>query len=84
MQETTWNGIPRHHQNFLQVLQSYYQLTKPRIILLLLITTVGGMWIAAEGQVDPFLALITLVSGTCAAGAANAINCLYEFGFAVL
>jgi heme o synthase len=78
MQETTWHGVPRHHQNFLQVIQSYYQLTKPRIILLLLITTAGGMWIAAEGQVDPVLLLITLLSGTFAAGSANTINCLYD------
>jgi heme o synthase len=78
MQETTWNGVPRHHQNFLQVIQSYYQLTKPRIILLLLITTAGGMWIAAEGQVDPVLLLVTLLSGTFAAGSANTVNCLYD------
>jgi protoheme IX farnesyltransferase len=39
MQETVLTGIPRQHENVLQVLQSYYQLTKPRIILLLLITT---------------------------------------------
>jgi heme o synthase len=78
MQETTWNGVPRHHQNFLEVIQSYYQLTKPRIILLLLITTAGGMWIAAEGQVDPVLLLVTLLSGTFAAGSANTVNCLYD------
>jgi heme o synthase len=68
----------RHHANLLQVIQSYYQLTKPRIILLLLITTAGGMWMAAEGQVDPILLLITLLSGAFASGAANTINCLYD------
>jgi len=78
MQDTSVTAIPRHHENFLQVLQSYYQLTKPRIILLLLITTAGGMWVAAEGQVNPVLLLITLVSGACASGAANTINCLYD------
>lgn len=78
MQETMLTGSARQHENFLQVVQSYYQLTKPRIILLLLITTAGGMWIAANGQVDSVLLLVTLLSGACAAGAANTINCLYD------
>lgn len=78
MQETVLTGIPRQHENVLQVLQSYYQLTKPRIILLLLITTAGGMWIAANGEVNPVLLLVTLISGACAAGAANTINCFYD------
>ncbi|MDX2240146.1 MAG: heme o synthase [Leptolyngbyaceae cyanobacterium bins.302] len=78
MQETLLSAPSRRHENLLQVVQSYYQLTKPRIILLLLITTAGGMWVAANGQVDPFLLLVTLVSGAFAAGAANTINCLYD------
>lgn len=78
MQETTLTVSPRHHDNLLQVIQSYYQLTKPRIILLLLITTAGGMWVAAAGQLDPVLLLVTLVSGAFAAGSANTINCLYD------
>jgi heme o synthase len=78
MQNTAITGISRHNQDFLQVIQSYYQLTKPRIILLLLITTAGGMWIAAEGRVDPVLLLVTLMSGAFAAGSANTINCLYD------
>lgn len=78
MQESLTTGVSRRNENFLQVIQSYYQLTKPRIILLLLITTAGGMWIAAEGQVDPILLLVTLISGAFAAGSANTINCLYD------
>ncbi|WP_326498280.1 MULTISPECIES: heme o synthase [unclassified Leptolyngbya] len=71
-------GVIRHNQDVLQVIKSYWQLTKPRIILLLLITTAGGMWIAAQGQVDPVLLIVTLLSGTFAAGSANTINCLYD------
>lgn len=71
-------SISRHHQNFLQVIQSYYQLTKPRIIPLLLITTAGSMWIAAKGQVDPKMLLVTLAGGTLAAGAAQTLNCIYD------
>jgi len=71
-------NVSKHHENFLQVLQSYYQLTKPRIIPLLLITTAGSMWIAAKGQVDPFLLLVTLAGGTGSAASAQAINCIYD------
>ncbi len=77
MQELIGTDL-RRHQNFLQVIQSYYQLTKPRIILLLLITTAAGMWVAAQGEVDPSLLLITLTGGALASGAANTINCLYD------
>lgn len=72
------NTISPCKQNFLQVIQSYYQLTKPRIIPLLLITTAGSMWIAGEGKVDPLLLLVTLAGGTFAAGAAQTINCIYD------
>ncbi len=78
MQETISPNAPRHHENLGQLIQSYWQLTKPRIIILLLVTTAGSMWIAAEGQVDPFLVLVTLVSGALAAASANTINCLYD------
>ncbi|MBW4630755.1 MAG: heme o synthase [Iphinoe sp. HA4291-MV1] len=71
-------NVSRHHQTFLQVIQSYYQLTKPRIIPLLLITTAGSMWIAAKGAVDPLLLLVTLTGGTLAAASAQTINCVYD------
>jgi protoheme IX farnesyltransferase len=71
-------NVSRHHETFLQVIHSYYQLTKPRIIPLLLITTAGSMWIAAKGQVDPFLLLVTLTGGTLAAASAQTINCVYD------
>ncbi len=71
-------NVSKHHETFFQVLQSYYQLTKPRIIPLLLITTAGSMWIAAKGQVDPLLLLVTLIGGTLAAASAQTINCIYD------
>ena len=73
-----FDSTTRYRQTSWQVIQNYVQLTKPRIILLLLITTVAGMEMAAKGHVDSWLLLITLVSGTCAAGAANTMNCLYD------
>ena len=53
---------------------AYYRLTKPRIIVLLLITTVPAMMLAEQGIPSLWLMLATLVGGTLAAGAANAIN----------
>lgn len=56
----------------------YFQLTKPRIIVLLLVTTVPAMVIAARGVPSGWLILATLFGGTLAAGSANAINCYYD------
>ncbi|TMK15987.1 MAG: protoheme IX farnesyltransferase, partial [Actinobacteria bacterium] len=56
----------------------YFQLTKPRIIVLLLVTTVPAMVIAARGVPSGWLVLGTLFGGTMAAGSANAINCYYD------
>ncbi len=65
-------------RNWRDVIQDYIELTKPRIIVLLLITTAGSMWIASEGKVDLFLLFITVLGGAIAAASANAINCLYD------
>jgi heme o synthase len=56
------------------VIGSYIALTKPRIIELLLITTVPTMVLAAQGWPGTALVLVTLLGGTLAAGGANAIN----------
>ncbi len=55
-------------------LTAYYRLIKPRIILLLLITTVPAMILAGHRVPSIWLMLATLVGGTAAAGSANAIN----------
>jgi protoheme IX farnesyltransferase len=56
------------------VIGGYIALTKPRIIELLLITTVPTMVVAEGGWPSLSLILITLVGGSLAAGGANAIN----------
>ena len=53
---------------------AYLQLTKPRIISLLLITTVPAMILADRGVPPLWLILATLVGGMLTAGGANAIN----------
>ena len=55
-------------------LAGYVALTKPRIIELLLITTVPTMIVAAHGLPSGWLILNTVLGGTLAAGGANAIN----------
>ncbi len=60
------------------VLGAYVALTKPRIIELLLVTTVPAMMLAARGIPSPWLVLTTLLGGTMAAGSANALNCVVD------
>jgi protoheme IX farnesyltransferase len=55
-------------------LAGYVALTKPRIIELLLITTVPTMVVAEQGMPSLLLILNTVIGGTLAAGGANAIN----------
>ncbi|MFM2078525.1 MAG: protoheme farnesyltransferase [Actinomycetota bacterium] len=56
----------------------FIALTKPRIIELLLITTVPTMILAQQGWPSTRLVLITLLGGTLAAGGANAINMVVD------
>jgi len=53
---------------------AYVALTKPRIIELLLITTVPTMIVAERGLPDLWLIVATVIGGTLAAGGANAVN----------
>jgi heme o synthase len=55
-------------------IRAYVALTKPRIIVLLLIITVPAMVLAAGTMPSVALILVTLAGGTLAAGAANAMN----------
>jgi len=56
------------------VIPAYFALTKPRIIELLLITTVPAMVLAAGGWPGWWPVLATLIGGSLSAGGANAIN----------
>ncbi|REK37052.1 MAG: protoheme IX farnesyltransferase [Actinobacteria bacterium] len=59
-------------------LGAYVALTKPRIIELLLITTVPAMVIAAGGWPSTWLVMATLIGGTLSAAGANVLNCVYD------
>lgn len=53
-------------------------LTKPRIIVLLLVTAVGAMFLAAQGPPSWSTTLLVIVGGTLGAGGANALNHYFD------
>jgi len=57
------------------VVRDYVSLAKPRIIVLLLITALGGMMIASRGWPSTGLVILTLLGGALSAAGAGAINC---------
>ncbi len=61
-----------------EVLKGYLALTKPRIIELLLVTTIPTMVVAAGGIPGLWLIVTTLIGGTLAAGGANAFNMVID------
>ncbi len=73
-------GVSAHGPRRLprSVVGGYIALTKPRIIELLLITTVPTMVLAEKGWPSWGLVLATLAGGTLAAGGANAINMVID------
>jgi protoheme IX farnesyltransferase len=65
-------------QDLVGVLRAYLSLTKPRIVELLLVTTVPAMFLAADGLPDLRVVAVVLVGGSLAAGAASALNCYID------
>ncbi|WP_442880525.1 heme o synthase [Aeromicrobium sp.] len=63
---------------FTEVVKAYVALTKPRIIELLLLTTVPIMFLAEQGVPSAWLVVATVVGGTLSAGSANALNCVVD------
>jgi len=60
------------------VVAAYVGLMKPRVIELLLLTTVPVMFFAAGGVPDLGLVVATVVGGTLSSGSASALNCVYD------
>src|ERR1700722_9932581 len=58
--------------------RSYIALTKPRIIELLLVTTLPTMFVARRGVPSVKLMALTMIGGTLAAGGANAFNMVLD------
>ncbi len=66
--ESTWRDV----------VAAYVGLTKPRVIELLLLTTVPVMFYAAGGIPPLALVAATVLGGTLSAGSASALNCVYD------
>lgn len=65
-------------RSVIDIVKAYVALTKPRIIELLLLTTVPVMFLAAAGVPGLWLVVATVVGGTLSAGSANALNCVVD------
>ncbi|MGY1815224.1 heme o synthase [Blastococcus sp. SYSU D00820] len=65
-------------RRFSRVVAGYVALTKPKLVELLLVTTLPAMMLAADGWPSWGLVVATMVGGTLAAGAANVVNCWYD------
>jgi protoheme IX farnesyltransferase len=61
-----------------EIVRAYWRLTKPGIVVLLLVTTLGAMFIARAGVPPASLMAATLLGGALAAGGANAMNSTLE------
>lgn len=61
-----------------RTLAAYVALTKPRIIELLLVTTVPTMFLAQRGVPSLWLVVATLIGGSLSAGSANTYNMVYD------
>ena len=62
----------------IDVVAAYVGLTKPRVIELLLLTTVPVMFFATGGVPKLGLVIATVVGGTLSAGSASVFNCVYD------
>lgn len=62
----------------LSLAQQFFQLTKPRVVSLIVFTAVIGMFLATPAMVPPALLIAATLGIGLVAGAAAAINCLVE------
>ncbi|MEP6481667.1 MAG: heme o synthase [Rhodoglobus sp.] len=68
----------RERIGIIRKVRAFVALTKPRVIELLLVTTIPVMFLAARGIPNLWLVLATLVGGTLSASSANAFNCYID------
>lgn len=60
--------------DWLSVVQAYYHLTKPTIVMLMLVTGLPAILMAGHGAVSPVLMVVALMGTAMAAGSASALN----------
>jgi len=64
--------------SFARKAKAYFELTKPRVIELLLISTIPTMILAERGFPNPWLVVATVIGGAFSAGSANSFNCYID------
>ncbi|MDQ6877398.1 MAG: heme o synthase [Candidatus Dormibacteraeota bacterium] len=72
------DSLCRAPVGWLNIAADYLSLLKPRIILLLLVTELGAMIVAARGRPGIEVLVGSLVGGALAAGGSGAINCWFD------
>lgn len=70
--------LTRERLGFRRKAKAYFELTKPRVIELLLVSTVPTMILAQRGIPDIWLILATVIGGAFSAGSANSFNCYID------
>ncbi len=75
---TLTSHVPSDTSSTIEKVKAYVALTKPRIIELLLVTTLPAMFLAKEGIPAVGLMIGTLAGGTLASGGANAANMVVD------
>jgi len=75
---TSAPDITRPRPNIWRKAKAYFELTKPRVIELLLVSTVPTMILAQQGIPDIWLILATVIGGAFSAGSANSFNCYID------
>ena len=75
---TSAPDITRPRPNIWRKAKAYFELTKPRVIELLLVSTVPTMILAHRGIPDIWLILATVIGGAFSAGSANSFNCYID------
>jgi len=66
------------HAHMRILIRDFARVSKPGIMLLLLVTTLGAMLIAQQGWPSLGLIGLTLLGGALASGGASALNCYYD------
>lgn len=61
-----------------QMFSDYFNLMKPRITLLVLVTTAASFWLAAKSELSLFLLIATLLGTGLASAAASVFNCVLD------
>jgi protoheme IX farnesyltransferase len=68
------SGVKPVSTSMSAVVRDYISLTKPRVMTLLLLTSITGMVLAAEGFPDRVVFIAVLIGGIAASGGASALN----------